>query len=364
MSTHTDCLDCLTIDGGYGEGGGQIVRGALTLACLTGRPVHIGRIRAQRRKPGLAAQHLTSVRAAAELCAAEVTGAELGSQALTFRPQRMMQPGSYRFDVAAARLGGSAGATMLVLQTVLLPLACAEGESTVVLEGGTHVPMSPPFDYVRDVWLPTLARLGIAAHVWLERPGWYPAGGGKVCAAIRGSGKRARFSPLWLTERGNLKIVRGCGLASALPSHVAERMAGRAREILQAHGILHDIRAVTRDSDCPGAGLFLVAEYQHAIAGFSALGERGKPAESVAEEACAALFFFHESEGAVEAHLADQLIIPTAVCEGESAFTVQRVTLHLETVAWLVERFGVARVRIERDGQRAACVRVKGNLQE
>jgi RNA 3'-terminal phosphate cyclase (ATP) len=138
--------DLLVIDGAYGEGGGQILRTALALAALTGQAVQFVRIRAGRRRPGLAAQHLTAVRAAAALCSASLNGDRLGSQDLIFRPQRPVRPGHYSFDVAAAREGGSAGAAALVLQTVMVPLALCAGPSEVVVHGGTHLPQSPPFD--------------------------------------------------------------------------------------------------------------------------------------------------------------------------------------------------------------------------
>ena len=178
--------DKLIIDGSYGEGGGQILRSTLSLAVITGRPVRIENLRANRKKPGLAAQHLTSVRAAAMLCDAEVKGAELGSQTLQFIPRKQVHAGDYFLDVAQAREGGSAGAVMLVLQTLLLPLALASGDSTVILRGGTHVDMSPSYDYVHDVWLPTLARMGVRAKLSLARSGWYPVGRGEVKLRIAG----------------------------------------------------------------------------------------------------------------------------------------------------------------------------------
>jgi RNA 3'-terminal phosphate cyclase (ATP) len=164
----------LIIDGSHGEGGGQILRSMLSLAVIAGRPVRIENLRANRKKPGLVAQHLASVRAAAMLCDAEVKGAELGSQMLQFIPRKPVRASDYFLDVAQAREGGSAGAVMLVLQTLLLPLALAEGDSTVILRGGTHVDMSPSYDYVHDVWLPTLACMGVASRAFpcAIRPFW------------------------------------------------------------------------------------------------------------------------------------------------------------------------------------------------
>jgi len=333
----------LIIDGSYGEGGGQILRSTLSLAVITRRPVRIENIRANRKKPGLAAQHLTSVRAAAMLCDAEVKGAELGSQMLQFIPRKQVHAGDYFLDVDQAREGGSAGSVMLVLQTLLLPLALAPGGSTVILRGGTHVDMSPSFDYVNDVWLPMLAHMRIQAELSLVRSGWFPVGRGEVRQRIAGS---AELHPLRLEHRGPLRGVTGRALAANLPAHICERMAAHARDLLEQAGIDAEIEAAVLEAACPGAGLYLTTHYENSLAGFSTEGKRGKPAERVAEEACSALLHHFQSGAALEQHLADQLILPAALCRGESVFSVERISTHLVTNAWVVERFGLARINI------------------
>jgi RNA 3'-terminal phosphate cyclase (ATP) len=348
----------LTIDGAHGEAGGQIVRTALALAVITGRPIRLLHIRAGRRNPGLAAQHITAVHAAARLCAARVEGAMLGSQMLDFVPLQRALAGDYLFDVAQARPGGSAGATMLVLQTVLLPLALAEGASSLVLRGGTHVTASPPFDFIRDVWLPMLQRMGVDAELELHRTGWYPVGQGEAAASVRGS--RAPLTPIALSERGELLRVRGRALAANLPAHIPQRMADRARALLERAGIRTDIRALRVEAACPGAGIFLTAEYGNCYAGFSALGERGKPSEAVAEEACLALLAHRDSGAALDEHLADQMVLPAALAAGESVFSVAAISPHLLTNAWVVEQFGLARVRLEPGPAQGGTLTIQG----
>ena len=164
----------LLIDGSYGEGGGQIVRTALSLSAITGRPVRIEKIRAARAKPGLAAQHLTSIYAAAAICAAKVSGATLGSSSICFHPTCRPLAGTYRFDVAEAREGGSAGAASLVLQTVAMPAVFAGGASRFRILGGTHNDWSPTFDYVSEVWIPFLHRIGIRMQAKIETFGFFP----------------------------------------------------------------------------------------------------------------------------------------------------------------------------------------------
>jgi len=345
----------LIIDGSYGEGGGQILRSTLSLSAITGRPVRIENLRANRTKPGLAAQHLTSVRAAAMLCDAEVEGAELGSRALQFIPRKPVRSGDYFLDVAQAREGGSAGAVMLVLQTLLLPLALASGVSTVTLRGGTHVQMSPSFDYVHDVWLPTLARMGVSAELSLVRSGWYPVGQGEVKLRITGSEK---LLSLRLEQRGPLLAVTGRALAANLPDHICERMAAHAGDLLGQAGIKAEIEPVVLKAACPGAGLYLTAHYQNSLAGFGGQGKPGKPAEQIAEETCSGLLQHYHSGAALEQHLADQLILPAALCRGESVFGVERISSHLVTNAWVVQRFGLARIDIAPAADGTGLVRI------
>jgi len=262
---------------------------------------------------------------------------------LQFIPRKQVHAGDYFLDVAQAREGGSAGSVILVLQTLLLPLALAAGDSTVILRGGTHVDMSPSYDYVHDVWLPMLARMGIHAELSLVRSGWFPLGRGEVRLRIAGS---TELLPLCLEHRGPLRAVTGRALAANLPAHICERMVSRAREFLEQAGITVDIEAAVLETACPGAGIYLTAHYENSLAGFSAQGKRGKPAERVAEEDCAALLHHYQSGAALEQHLADQLILPAALCQGESVFSVERISPHLVTNAWVVERFGLARIDI------------------
>lgn len=339
----------LVLEGSHGEGGGQILRSAVTLAVLTGRALRIENIRAGRPKPGLAAQHVTSVRAGAAICGGRLRGDEIGSLALEFEPGGAAIPGTYVFDVAAARAGGSAGAVSLVLQTVFLPLAMAGGTSRVSIRGGTHMAWSPPFDYLRDIWLPALAELGIRARIELGASGWFPIGKGEIVAEIEGLGgaRQARLRPVRWTERGALRRVTGRALAANLPAHIAERMAASAETVLANLRVPVDIRPCQLRAACPGAGIFLCADHQTVRCGFSALGERGKPAEQVAEEAATALLDHERSNGALDQHLSDQILLPLALADGPSCFTVPGVTRHLTTNAWVIESFGLARIAIE-----------------
>lgn len=335
----------ITIDGSYGEGGGQVLRTSLTLAMLTGRTVQVEHIRAGRPKPGLAAQHLTAVRVAAAICDATVSGDEMGSQKLRFQPGGPPRAGDYAFDVAQVRGAGSAGSVSLVLQTVLLPLALASGPSRLTLRGGTHVAWSPSFPYLQEVYLPTVARLGLQVTLELKEWGFYPAGGGEIVAQVAGNAPGVR--PLSLTGRGPLQRIWGTAVASNLPAHIAQRMANRARNLLAREDLTTNLQARRVRTNGPGAGIFLLTEYEQGVrAGFTAYGRKGLPAERVARAACRDLLRHHHSGAPVDMHLADQLVLPLAVADGVSHFTTCRVMEHLRTNTWVVEQFAQARFEV------------------
>lgn len=330
----------ISIDGAYGEGGGQVLRTSLSLASITNQPIRIDHIRAGRQKPGLAAQHLTAVRAAAAICQAEVRGDTLGSTTLEFIPGGATQAGRYTFDVTQAREGGSAGTVTLVLQTILLPLALASGDSKVILRGGTHISFSPSFTYIQQVYLPMLSQMGVQAEVKLNAWGWYPQGGGEVELQVSGGSKLSSFN---LLNRGDLQQVRGLAVVTQLPSHIPQRMAMRAENLLHGANLKAFVQPLRERGVAPGAGLFLTAQYENSLAGFGALGRVGLPAEKVAEIACEELLDFHQTGAPVDIHLADQLLLPAALASQESRYRVAEITTHLTTNAWVIEQFGLAR---------------------
>ncbi len=332
--------DVLRLDGAYGEGGGQILRTALTLSMWLGCGVRLERIRAKRPRPGMRPQHLVAVRAAAQISDAHLEGDAVGSQTLVFVPRRPVRGGAYFFDVGATEAGGSAGAVSLIFQTLFLPLSLADAPSEVTLVGGTHVAWSPPFHYLAHVFLPTVARLGFRAELEIDTWGWYPKGGGVL---------RARVFPrqppegethlLELNRRGRLVRLWGISAASNLPDHIIRRQKREAEEFLRKAGLKAEVEEVNAPSSGPGTVVFLVAEYEHVPAGFTAYGALRKPAEKVAREAARRLVKFHRSKAAVEPHLADQLLLPIVVSGAEASFVTSEATTHVTTNAWVIERF-------------------------
>lgn len=326
-------MDILEIDGNYGEGGGQILRSALSLSAILQRPIRIHNIRAGRKKPGLAAQHLTCVNAVAAITNAEVIGGELGAQTLTFQPQEI-RGGNYTFDVADIR--PSAGALSLVFQSVTLPLSYAKTSSTVTLRGGTHVPWSPTVHYLREIFIPTAAQFGFEGSIRLTGWGWYPKGGGEAIATVQPT---ADWRGAQLGHRGKLQVISGVSAASNLPEHILNRQHSQIQKRLARFNSPINVECVTGKSIGQGTLVFVKAEFENVCAGFSALGARGKRAERVADEAYQALADFLASNAAIDPYLADQLILPMTLAKGESRFTTSRITRHLTTNIWLVQQF-------------------------
>src|SRR2546421_8260233 len=331
----------IEVDGGRGEGGGQLLRMALALSALTDTPVRVARIRAGRPTPGLAAQHVTAINAVAALCEAEVTGVSVGASSIEFRPGKLAA-GRFSFDV------GTAGSTTLVLQALLPVAAAAPGAVRVRLFGGTDVRWSPPIDYFNRVFLPLLRRLGAHADVEVLRRGYYPRGGGIVEAVIEPT---RSWSALRRSERGEVERVRGIAHVSNLPEDVPKRMAHAA--LRRLHGIA-DVKIEQRvyhgeDAIGQGGALVLWAETDAGLLGADSLAERGKSSERVGEEAAASLGAEIESRTTLDLHLADQLLIYLARADGPSEFRVRAVSGHMETMMWLIPQFVPCRFAVARD---------------
>ena len=316
----------IEIDGSAGEGGGQVVRTALTLAMSTASPITIRNIRARRSKPGLRAQHLAAVRAAAMICGARVEGAAIASQMLTFTPGAL-RPGHYEIDV------GTAGSTLLVLQTLLPALALCNAASQILLRGGTHNPRAPTFEFIEHAYLPLLARLGYRATVSLERHGFYPRGGGLVHATIE---PLLHAEVLELLERGPVRSRTARVLISRLPSHIAQReidaLRGRLRLQQEACGI---------DSvSAPSAGntLHVCLDCLNVAIVFCGFGIRGVPAETVAARVADEVERYLAAEVALDSHLTDQILVPLALAAG-GRFSTLAPSGHTRTNAEVIKRF-------------------------
>ena len=302
--------EMIEIDGSMGEGGGQIVRSSLSLSLVTGRPLTIERIRAARAKPGLRRQHLTAVRAAAEVGRAAVEGAEVGSSRIVIRPQAI-QAGDYHFSI------GTAGSTTLVLQTVLPALMTAAGSTQLLLEGGTHNPLAPPFDFFEQTYIPLINKIGPQIEARLERHGFFPAGGGRLAVSVAPA---EALTGLELLKRGKSVERRARVLLANLPEHVARR---EAETVIRKLGLPKRSVEVELIENAAGPGNVVLIElhYEQLTEVIVAYGQKGVKAERVAAQACQAATRYIESGAVVGQHLADQLLLPLSLAAHHSGQT-------------------------------------------
>lgn len=315
----------INIDGSEGEGGGQILRTSLALSIITGTPVLFRNVRAKRAKPGLRRQHLAAVRAAAAISGASLRGDAVGSMELYFAPEGV-RPGSHTVAI------GTAGSTTLVLQTVLWPLLLADAPSEVVIEGGTHNPMAPTFEFLERTFFPQVRRMGVDADLTLERHGFYPAGGGRLRATLRPS----RLVPNTWDARGDAQGVEARALVANLPLGIGKRELGTAVTSL---GWPRNAGTSLRvESTGPGNAVLLAATFDSGCTVVSSIGSKGKRAEDVAQEAADEMQRFLDDGAPIDEHLADQLLVPMALARGGS-FITGTPSLHTRTNATMIARF-------------------------
>lgn len=343
----------LDIDGSFGEGGGQILRTSLTLSLITGKPFRLHNIRAGRKpKPGLQPQHLASVRAAGRIGCAKMLGDSLNSSELVFEPGVVL-PGTYDFPI------GTAGATGLLLHTVYLPLMWKlDRPSIVTIEGGTHVRTSPCFHFLDVTWRAWLKKFGLTISLEMERPGFYPRGGGRVIAHLQPT---ESIRGLYCNKCPPLTKASGFSAAAGLPPHVAKRQARRAIERLRREKIRAEI-AEEFWTGGPGSVLGLVLTETPVPTFFYGLGERGKPAETVADEAVEQAIPFLRSGAPVDLHSADQIVLPLALSEEGSEFHVAEVTLHLTTNIAVIRMFLDREITCEGEVGHPGTVRISPKL--
>jgi len=328
----------IEIDGSFGEGGGQCLRTSLTLSLATGEPFRIRNIRARRSKPGLRRQHLTAVHAAAAVAQGEVSGAALGSTELTFRPQSVT-PGTFTFDV------GSAGSTTLVLQTVLPALMTVPSPSALHLQGGTHNPLAPPFDFLAKAYLPLLDRMGPAITATLDRHGFFPAGGGAITVTVAPA---VTLSPFELLDRGRVLAKRATILLANLPRYIAER---EAKVLIERFQVDEDaVRIEEPESAGPGNVVMLEIESENVTEVFTEFGRIGLLAERVAANVVRDARNYLRTDAPVGEHLADQLLLPLALAGG-GAFRTGPLSSHARTNIEVIKAFLDIDIRTEA----AAC---------
>lgn len=341
----------LEIDGSQGEGGGQVLRTCLSLSLITGTAFHIYNIRAGRNNPGLSPQHLKAVEAAAEIGNASLTGADLRSTSLTFSPQKISS-GKFKIDI------GTAGSSTLVLQSICIPLSFTDSTSKITISGGTHVPWSPSYDYLKQHWLVFLSRMGYDIFLDIQSAGFYPQGGGQITAEIQ---PIKSINPLNLIERGNFKQIRGYSAVANLTRKIAVRQRQQVLRRLGDTYKLNDIRINSLPARSKGTTICLIGEFSNSQCCYFALGELGKPAEKVADEVVDQIEKFMATEAAIDEYLADQLLLPLSMADDVSQFSAAKITNHLITNANVIQRFLPSLIHIKGELNSPGLVTIEPN---
>ncbi|MBC3872644.1 RNA 3'-terminal phosphate cyclase [Undibacterium flavidum] len=341
----------IQIDASQGEGGGQILRTALALSIITQQAVQLKNIRAKRSKPGLMRQHLTCVRAAQAISGATVEGDALGSTQLSFKPGPV-KAGEYAFAI------GTAGSCALVLQTILWPLLFADAESTVTIEGGTHVPMSPSFEFLEFSFLPAIQKMGVHAQLELLKHGFYPGGGGKLRAELKPWHTQAALD---LQSRGERISQHGLCLIANLDQSVADKQLAEVRRYLNwnAEDVVHQ---GLRNSHGVGNALVLNVQNTEHTEIVTSYGDKSKSSEFVAQQACTEMKHYLASDAAVGEHIADQLVLPLALVGGK--FTTNIISEHFKTNCAIIQAFLNVVFKIEKLNAHCYLVEVGAEVQK
>ncbi len=337
----------IELDGSHGEGGGQLVRLAVALGALTGKPLRLANVRANRARPGLAPQHLAAVRAVQALCAARCEGLELRSTAFSFEPRSRPAGGELRVDV------GTAGSVTLVLQALLPILLAARARSGVVVTGGTDVRQAPSWDYFCEVLLRLLGRMGARVRASVVRRGYYPRGGGEVAVEAAPGVPR----PLVLPQEPGPRRIAGAAHVANLPLSIAERMRDAAAAALKESAMI-EAQALERDAAAGTGGAITVwAESDAGLLGATRVAERGVRAEALGQAVGAELAADLAAGATLDVHAADQVLVYMAMAKGRSSFTTRAVSSHAHTAMWLLAQFLPARFAVEAEGAlwRVSC---------
>ncbi len=350
------------IDGSAGEGGGQILRTALSLSAVTGRPFRITGARRDRPRPGLRPQHLAAARATASLCGGILTGDSVGSMEISLEPHAVTRRATWEVNI------GTAGSAPLLFQTLCWPLALAGAPTAVTLVGGTHQDHAPSFHYLALVWAPAVARLGFRFDLSLQRAGFYPEGGGEFSATVH---PPRAMPPLDLRHRGTLVEAEVVSLAAGVEFSVAERQAERADRQMRDRGVACEVRALPMPvGPSRGSHLIVVARFERTRSGHAATGAGAPDPDAIADAAVGDFARFVDGHGAVDPRLSDQLLVPAALVAGglvprppevdrSTVFTTSEVTRHLLTNAEVIQQFLPVEIEVEGNVGQEGTVKVR-----
>jgi RNA 3'-terminal phosphate cyclase (ATP) len=345
----------IKIDGSMMEGGGQLLRMATTYSSILSKPINVFNIRAKRKESGLKPQHLTTLKAAAIISGAKLSGALLGSTEITFEPSKI-KGRNYRFNI------GTAGSITLFLQCITPILLYADKSSKISIQGGTAVNWSPSLPFLEKVVYNALTSMGAHLDIKVEQHGFYPKGGGKIEQSTK---PVKTLKPITLVE-SEIKKVKGISLSGRLPKHIAKRQANSARKILTSNGLESAIEysALSPVPMSPGSLICLWVNENKIYLGTDNLGAKGKPAEKVGKEAANRLIEEIKTNAQVDRHTTDHLILPTSLADGTSILNTSQITLHTLTAIEVAKLFTEARFSVKGKIGEPGTIKIQGIKQK
>jgi RNA 3'-terminal phosphate cyclase (ATP) len=331
------------IDGSQGEGGGQILRTAISLSAITSKPVEVINIRANRVNPGLRPQHIAGIKIIAELFHGKFENLKVGAEWIRFSPSDRFEGGSVKFDI------GTAGSIPLTLMTIVPAVSLSNNSLQIEITGGTDVKASPTIDYIKHVVAKSYLNIGLKFTVDVLKRGYYPNGGGIVQSTINPC-RRPDTIEFLASRHIEPKIISVC---SQLPVHVAKRQVSSALIALEKKEIrCSNYTASIESANSPGSSILVYcASDQGMYIGGDSIGELGKRAESVGSEAAERFFESLLAEATIDPFLADMLIVPLALSKGRSRYRIARVTPHLLTNLRVVSDIIGCKYNIHKHGE-------------
>ncbi|MBI1663781.1 MAG: RNA 3'-phosphate cyclase [Nitrosopumilus sp.] len=305
-------MDFLKINGEFGEGGGQIIRSAIALSCITKQPIHIENIRKNRKVSGLKPQHLTAIKILKKISNAKVVGDEIGSTELKFIPGQVENSKLFE-DV------GTAGSISLILQVLIPIVSISQKKLEITIKGGTDVQWSPTIDYTQHILKEAYSRMGIQFSLELKKRGYYPKGNGEINLEINPS----KVKPISLSKRKTIqaKII---ATFSKIPSEEIENDIKKIKENLTKKNYVVDVETKKQEALDSGASLLVYSIDENSIIGVDSLYDK----KTQKFELDYSKFLENNS---VDENLADMLVVPASLAKGKTTFQVKEITKHLET---------------------------------
>lgn len=330
------------IDGSQKSGSGTIVRCSTAIASLLKKDLHLYNTRIKRPKPGLRPQHLNAIKACCQICNGKLEGGSVGSMEFTYKPGRTIQGGSYSFSI------GTAGSTTMLAQTILPLLCFADKPSKVNISGGLFQDFAPGAYHIKYVLFPLLSRMGITANIEVIKPGYVPRGKGIIKLTI--DPVKQKLKPLNLTTQGKVTSIKGIAISSHLKERkVSERMAEACNQTLSKLGYQADIESIYDNSAIQrGAALSIYATTDTGcIIGSDMAGALGRSSEYIGKQVANRLIEDIKTQATVDKFTADQLILYAALSDGETEYVIPKMTEHIESNLWLIEKMLGAKTKLK-----------------